>query len=451
VSLTAAEWHDRRTVGNDDASPRQWFDRFLYQDDAWQLSQELTLTWLVGDSGQIDLSGLFLMEDLHVDNIFPNERAGSRMPRIEQEYRQDTRGFSVYAYGRSEIPAIDGLPEFLANFAVDATIRYSYELKNFDLVSQATIFDRTGNQTVLPQQDEETDESWQGFSGDLSLTYYLGRHWDNEEVSVYVKYSRGWKPGHFNGGTALAVELVEPVDPETVDSFEGGLKSTWWDGRLELNLAAFYYGFDDQQIFQLQQEGTGVPLPRLINAQESTIFGAEIELFVEPIDGLEMQVNAGWLDSEYSDFTTRIIQGGGTPITPPTIFEADYSGNRLLASPDWSGQGYVQYTWQTPLGSLRPRWSVSFRDDVFFDPNEGAGARGNLPHGTIGQDAYWLHNAALTYETPSERIEVTGWIRNIFDEEYRVQSFDLTERSFQFVLDAYGDPQTYGVTAVFRF
>ena len=41
--------------------------------------------------------------------------------------------------------------------------------------------------------------------------------------------------------------------------------------------------------------------------------------------------------------------------------------------------------------------------------------------------------------------------RNFLDEAYRVQCFDLTERSFRFVIDAYADPRTFGLTAVFRF
>jgi hypothetical protein len=102
-------------------------------------------------------------------------------------------------------------------------------------------------------------------------------------------------------------------------------------------------------------------------------------------------------------------------------------------------------------GSLSPRYSFTYKDDIFFDPNEGAGARNNLEPGTIGQDSYWVHDASLTYTTQGGMIEVSGWVRNFLDEEYRVQSFDLTERNFQFVIDAYADPRTYGVTAVLRF
>jgi outer membrane receptor protein involved in Fe transport len=108
--------------------------------------------------------------------------------------------------------------------------------------------------------------------------------------------------------------------------------------------------------------------------------------------------------------------------------------------------GAVEYT--RPLGRwgyLAPRFSFSWKDDVFFDPSEGRGALGDLPDGSIAQSAFWLFHAGLTYRDPSERLEITGWIRNITDEAYVVQSFDLSE-DLLFLLDVYGEPRTFGVT-----
>mgnify|MGYP000140193263 CR=1 FL=1 len=38
-----------------------------------------------------------------------------------------------------------------------------------------------------------------------------------------------------------------PYDPETVDAFEVGLKSEFWDNRVSLNIAAFYTKYKDIQ------------------------------------------------------------------------------------------------------------------------------------------------------------------------------------------------------------
>lgn len=449
-SLSAFEWHDRNTVANDDASPRVWFDHNNYRDNAWQFSQQLDLKWMAGDSTEVDAGGLFLMEDLEVNNLFPNERVGTFRPLIEQQYQQQTRGFSFWTQAQSGLPWAEDMPGFFSNFELAGTFRYSYESKDFDLHSSATRFTLTGHPIEVPQISEQVSDSWQGPSGDVTLTYHLGRHWESEDFNVYAKYSRGWKPGTFNGGTVFARQPVEPVDPETVDSFEVGLRTAWWDQRVGLDLTGFFYEFTDMQVFQLQQEVSGVPLPRLINAQKVNISGIELEFRAEPIDGLYVSLNAGWLDGKYNDFSTEIDEPAGSQNVITRV--ADYSGKTLLASPKWSASGYAQY--QIPLGRfgwLQPRYSFSFKDDTYFDPNEGAGARDNLEPGTIGQKAYWLHNAMLSYLSPDERFELTGWVRNFTDQHYRVQSFDLTDPNFLFVLDAYGDPRTYGFTAVMRF
>ena len=102
------------------------------------------------------------------------------------------------------------------------------------------------------------------------------------------------------------------------------------------------------------------------------------------------------------------------------------------------------------FGTLTPRFSAAWKDDIFFGPNEGRGQTGFLPSGSLGQEAYWLLNAQLRLESADGRLELTGWIRNLLNEEYRVQSFNLTE-SAGLTLDAYGDPRTYGLTFTASF
>ena len=165
-----------------------------------------------------------------------------------------------------------------------------------------------------------------------------------------------------------------------------------------------------------------------------------------------LDLNAGWVKGEYEDFVSTIFEPSGTIRGGINFIETDYSGKQMLASPEWSGSASAQYTVELGrFGSLRPRYSVSYKDDIFFDPNEGAGLRDNLFPADIGQEAYWVHNATLTYTTSDQRIEVTRWVRNFLDEHYKVQSFDLTDVNFQFVLDVYADPRTYGFSVIVRF
>lgn len=303
------------------------------------------------------------------------------------------------------------------------------------------------------------EEVFAGTAGSAALTFDIV---EDGTKSVYFKYSRGWKPGHFNGGAVISQQLIEPVKPDTVDSLEAGVKSSWLDGLLVVDAAAFAYDYKDIQIFQIESDiGVG-PIPQLINAQGARIYGAEIDLSVEPFEGLSIRFNAAYLDTEYSKFETTVA----TPIPPlpdelpPPKFEITdviYTGNRMVGSPEWSMTGSIQYTAPIGrLGELTPRFSFSYKDDVFFDVAEGRGIRHTeakpaLPEGTIGEDDFWLLNASLAWTSPDQTFAVRAWVRNMLEKAYRVQSFDLTEDSFRAVIDAYGPPRTFGVTTTVRF
>ena len=132
------------------------------------------------------------------------------------------------------------------------------------------------------------------------------------------------------------------------------------------------------------------------------------------------------------------------------IVNEDYSGNRLIASPVWSLTGSIEYEILSRIGSFVPRMSFSYRDEVFFDTNEGCGVEGNIPECLLRQGPTWIFNAVLRYATPGGEVEVLGFVRNFLDKEYKVQSFDTTAGS-GFVLDAYGDPRTFGLAVTLHF
>jgi iron complex outermembrane receptor protein len=223
-----------------------------------------------------------------------------------------------------------------------------------------------------------------------------------------------------------------------------------------VDLTAFYYDYRDLQVFQLEQDSRGFPLFQLVNAEEAEIYGVELDLHASPIEGLDLRYHMSFLESEYGEFGQNIsVLGPRTaPGLPPLIIEKtiDYSGNRLIGSPVWSLGGAAEYAFPVlRFGELIPRFSFSWKDEVFFDPAEGKGAQQDLPDDTIAQDAYWQLHAGLMYVSPDQRFEVTGWVRNLTDEHFKVTSFDVTARPTQFVLDVYGAPRTYGFTASIYF
>jgi outer membrane receptor protein involved in Fe transport len=102
------------------------------------------------------------------------------------------------------------------------------------------------------------------------------------------------------------------------------------------------------------------------------------------------------------------------------------------------------------LGTLTPRYSFSWKDDIFFDAGSGRGTYLNFPVATFGQEAFWIHNASLSWRSENDLIEVTGWVYNFLDEHYKTASFDLTN-GLSLIQNAFADPRTYGFTITLSF
>jgi iron complex outermembrane receptor protein len=406
------------------------------------------LEWEVGAYG--------LWEELNSDNEYL--LLGNRL--FTQQFQQKTLALAAYAQGTWEV---------LEDVSVDAALRFNWERKQFDLQALRC---NTQNDLCDPEAGGGEGDTWAAPTGELAIRWTVV-----EDLTVYGKYARGFKSGHFNGGAVLEQQLVEPVAPETVDAFEIGFKSILWDNRMSLNLSAFFYSYENLQVFQLENSADAIPVQQLINANDARVYGAELEFTARPLDGmlgglgleiledLDIRLNGGWLESEYLDFQdtifVRVPNPNRTPENPfprSILVEqtVDFSGNRLVSSPHFSASGTVE--WRLPLGSggrygtLAPRYDFAWKDDVFFDPTEGVGTDPTLdfPEFALGQPALLLHNFRLAWRSADERFEVAGWVRNATNEVYKDNAFDISQ-FFEEVIEVIGDPRTYGVTLTVEF
>jgi iron complex outermembrane receptor protein len=467
-SLTAYEWHDRFTQENTDAGPKNGLES-EYGDTAWQLSEQLDLrgSW---DSlfsseygeGEWTLGAYYLQEDLDVENFFAS--SGTSIPqRLTQVYKQTMWNAAGYLQSIYRIrPGCSGIS---CDFTLLGGFRYNIEHKRFktNVCEDAQLGDCSAQALPPPGNPDagKASDTWKAPGGEISVA------WDfTEESNLYLKYSHGWKGGHFNGGAVTVFDLVTAVEPETVDSYEAGLRSYWLDRRLMLNLTGFYYSYDNLQVFIIDQTDLGYPIPKLVNSESATVYGVELDLGAEPLPGLNLTYNFAWVESEYTDFVVSFAETETLPrpcrtCPPPEplrfLKTFDYSGNPLIASPRFSMTGSAEYLVNLPgtlfgvgLGSLTPRLSFSWKDQVYFDSCSGKGTRCNFEEGFFGEDPYWVFNAALTWRSEDERFELMGWIHNFMDRHYKTQNFDLSE-GIGVVLDAYADPRMYGITATISF
>ena len=462
-SITAYEWHDRYTLENTDASPT-FALHWEYGDTAWQVSQELKLNgeWAptrVGD-GKWILGAYYIQEDLDVDNFYDDGTSAD--VDLHQVYNQKMRNFAAYA--QSEYDFQPGCVTISCDFKLTTGARYNVEYKKFDIFVCAPRVSSRDKRSLEPSNCSESlagteTELWPGVSGEVTLAWMF--QGDN---NVYIKYSRGWKGGHFNGGATGPYDVVTAVNPEIVDSYELGLRTNWLDERLSINTQGFYYDYQDLQVFQLEQTPLGFPVSKLVNASSATVYGIEVDLLASPIPDMSVTFNAAWVESDYTEFIVNLPfelkqERRPGPRPPPVRYtrQFDYSGNPLIASPRFSMTGSVDYKIELPgaiqgrpLGSLTPRFSFTWKDDVYFDAGRGTGSLLNFPEATFGQKAFWTFNAGLAWTSEDERYEISGWVHNFLNEIYKTQSYDLS-RGYQLTTDVYADPRTYGVTVNISF
>jgi iron complex outermembrane receptor protein len=113
-----------------------------------------------------------------------------------------------------------------------------------------------------------------------------------------------------------------------------------------------------------------------------------------------------------------------------------------VQTPKWNLNALIRY--EFPLGdagSIALQTDGQYRSEHFFALTNFRASR---------QGAYFIGNASVTWIAPSEAWSVRGFVQNMFDREYIVQTFDLSGNLtngglFGLVEQYYGRPRMYGV------
>jgi iron complex outermembrane receptor protein len=135
-------------------------------------------------------------------------------------------------------------------------------------------------------------QSWHIFDPTLGLQYHF-----NSDVMAYASWGKGFKAGGWT--TRLSAVIASPkqaeFQPEYSKTYELGLKSQWFNHRLQANAALFFTNYDGIQL-NIQQ---GIS-PVYTNAGNADIKGAELELRSIVGGGLQLGVAASYIDAYYT-------------------------------------------------------------------------------------------------------------------------------------------------------
>ena len=435
--LASWDQYKRFQDADNDFTPDRLFE-LATDDNAWQMYHQAKVGGeLAREPFEWELGGFYLQESLETNSrTFVGDAFGTR-----RDFSQRIRSFGIWG---------EFAWDFIDELTLEGGVRFNYERKEFR-------FDRaiisTGRDFAQAPADQ--DEVWQTPTGKILLRYHI-----DENASIYAQYNRGFKAGHFNALTT-GDTVQPPADPEFNDAWELGMNGRFFDQRLQLSGAFFYYRYEDYQIFLFADSPNGQPVLEIINADQVENYGFEAEARIKPlegwaprmIEGLELSGNMSWLNGEFLDFQiTREENIFGVIITRVL----DFSGDQLQNSPEWKFSASA--TWAFDLGSwgyIIPRYDFSFQDDIAYGVNEGRGGRDAILRDSfrdfaVGQKAYWLHNLRLTYRTPGGQVELAAWVRNLEDEVYKTFAFDASQVS-GVVINFVGQPRTIGLDLTVTF
>lgn len=275
---------------------------------------------------------------------------------------------------------------------------------------------------------------------ETSVTPSVNVSYSSEKITVYAKFSQGWKAGGFNAANTIPTVNSDGFNdldddgipdeaifkPERSNAFELGFKGRWLSsaGGFLSNLSVFYNNYEQLQVNTFNAATGGF---NASNAAEARKIGflAEGKWMINSI--FEIGYNASILDAKYQDYrgavcnageTAETIANGGTsgpcdfsstnPITGQNTYTINRSGYPLTFAPLY----YVTLSpnFNIPIGKGGFRVNLgadfSYRDE--YEISDNYDVYGN-------QQAFFLADAWLGFVF-KERLVVSFYGRNLTNE-----------------------------------
>ena len=434
TSISGFEEYEENVLNDSDYTPleisRGWVDAL-----SRQLSQELRVSSPRDDRWNW-VAGLFYFYE-----TINRKNATAKLPGVAQAvpgpsnytltvFDHDTSSFAAFASNTLALTSA---------LKLTAGLRWTVETRDLDIIRIASgagpaTFSNIVNwwdpnsvsSPLAPVYDTDLSKTWNNLTFDVTPSWEIV-----PDVTLYFRYARGVKSGGFNTAATTPAAL-NVIEPEKLDSFELGTKTSWLQRRLTLNATAFRYNYRDIQINVVGPlPPTNTAVSYLQNVENGRVNGAELELETLPIQYLHLSGSLGLLDAEFTDFV--VLNGG-----------PDYSGNKFVRSPKVTTLLRADVT--LPVSSqanlvLGGDWRYQSRQFHYTT---------NQDNPLLRQDGYSLVNARITLQDAEEKLSLVLYANNLTDVRYRNHTLPgATGATGSPVF--WADPRTFGVALISRW
>ncbi len=423
-SITAYRGGRTDTLIDFDNTPGPVLDIPAFYED-WQFTQEVqalvTLERVQGVAGFYYLKG-------NAAGAFDTVLGGANLT-ILTSGDVDTR--SIAFFGDVSVDLTDRLK-------LSGGLRWTQDRKTGTVFRQNFVGIRSpefGNPAAIPgliRTNYTNDRTDDKLTPRVSATYAL-----TPDVNVYASWGQGFKSGGFDmrGDAVFTPTTVNGYRPETISTFEAGLKGNLLDNSLFVALAGYRSSYKDQQVTIQVPNALGGIASFVDNAGKGVIWGLEAEATARLPMGVTANLGIGYTHADYREFLTFIF-GGTSPV--------DVSDQRFFQNtPAWTVNAGL--TWATALagGTLAVNPMIAFRDAYqLFE----------VKTPLLDEDGYVLVDVSVNWTSANDRLRLGLHGRNLTDSRYRVGGYNFPGALFgDSVIGYYGPPRTFTGTVEFRY
>jgi iron complex outermembrane receptor protein len=394
--------------------------------DLDQFTQEFRLT--SNGSGPLRwLAGFFYFnEEVSIDNFSYDTLSPGNPQNGYSNQWQETDAYALF-----------GSLDYRINdqWNVVAGLRFSHDEKDFWVDRPQPVF----QPPLVAPITESTKEDYT--SWDLSATFKA-----NPNLNWYGRIATSFRApsiqgrimfcADFEGGTNPATNCVTTADTEEILSTEIGMKSILANNRLRLNLTAYIFEVDGQQLTAV---GGEYNTATLLNADKTEGHGLEADIEYIPTANWLMTFGLSYNPTEIKDKNLTVAPcGGGCTVTDPLDENglALIDGNPLPHAPEWIVNGIINFR-SDPVekgffGVLD--WAYYSEKNFFLYESE-----------EFKSDSLEI-GLRVGYAWNMAKYEVALFGRNILDEEIVRGGID-----FNNLTGMMNDPRTIGIEFVGRF
>jgi outer membrane receptor protein involved in Fe transport len=186
-----------------------------------------------------------------------------------------------------------------------AGLRWTVDKKEAPRIPSMLLAQGNVGLSVLSVEEQE----WREPTGRLAIDWKPNLPFSDETL-LYASYAHGYKAGGSNPPPSTPVVWMDNIgdqlvqgsalkpktfEAEFVDAFEVGSKNILLDGRMTLNLAAFYYDYKGYQVSQIIDRSA-------VNYNfDSEVWGLEIEADWRPLENLRLGFKGGYQNTRIGD------------------------------------------------------------------------------------------------------------------------------------------------------